>query len=106
MRRREFVALVGGAVVAFPLIASAQQPGKLPTIGYLGGAQASEWLPAFVHRLGELGWVEGRNVTIEVRWSEGRPERVAEIADQFVRQKLDVIVTYGGAVSTLKKATE
>ena len=55
--------------------------------------------------LGELGWAEGRDVTIEVRWSEGRPERVADTADQFVRQKLDVILTYGGAVSALKKAT-
>jgi putative ABC transport system substrate-binding protein len=107
MRRREFVTFLGGAAVAYPFFASAEQPGKLSAIGYLGGAQAveSSWLPAFVQRLGELGWVEGRNVSIEVRWSEGRGESVAEIADQFVRRKLDVILTYGGAVSTLKRAT-
>jgi putative tryptophan/tyrosine transport system substrate-binding protein len=107
MRRREFVTLIGGAAVAYPFFASAQQPSKQPTIGYLGGAESveSDWLAAFVRRFGELGWVEGRTVTIEVRWSEGRAERVADIADQFVRQKLDVILTYGGAVSTLKKAT-
>ena len=107
MRRREFVTLLGGAAVAYPLVVSAEQPGKLSTIGYLGGAEFVEkgWLAAFAQRFGELGWVEGRTVTMEVRWSEGRPERVAEIADRFVRQKLDVIVTYGGAVTALKKAT-
>jgi putative ABC transport system substrate-binding protein len=73
----------------------------------LGGAESveSDWLAAFVRCFGELGWVEGRTVTIEVRWSGGRPERVAEIATEFVRQKLDVILSYGGAVTTLKKAT-
>ena len=107
MRRREFIALLTGAAIARPRIASAQQPGNPPTIGYLGGSASleSDWLAAFVSRFGELGWIEGRTVTIAVRWSEGRPERVAEIATEFVRQKLDVIVTYGGAVATLKKAT-
>ena len=60
---------------------------------------------AFVERLAELGWVEGRTVIIETRWSEGNPKRVAEIAAEFVRQKVDVIVTYGGAVTALKQAT-
>jgi putative tryptophan/tyrosine transport system substrate-binding protein len=64
MRRREFVTLIGGAAVAYPLVASAQQPSKLPTIGYLGGAESveSDWLAAFVRRFGELGWIEGRTV--------------------------------------------
>ena len=77
-----------------------QQAGKLPTIGFLG-ADASAWSPwtaAFVQRLRELGWIDGRTVAIEYRWSEGRPERVAEIAAEFVRLKVDVIVTYGTAV--------
>jgi putative tryptophan/tyrosine transport system substrate-binding protein len=107
MRRREFVIVVGGTVLLGPVASFAQQPSKQPTIGYLGGAESveSDWLAAFVRRFGELGWVEGRTVTIEVRWSGGRPERVAEIATEFVRQKLDVILSYGGAVTTLKKAT-
>ena len=107
MRRREFVTVVGGAVLLGPVASFAQQPSKQPTIGYLGAAESveSDWLAAFVRRFGELGWVEGRTVTIEVRWSGGRPERVAEIATEFVRQKLDVILSYGGAVTTLKKAT-
>jgi putative tryptophan/tyrosine transport system substrate-binding protein len=107
MRRREFVTVVGGTVLLGPVASFAQQPSKQPTIGYLGGAESveSDWLAAFVRRFGELGWVEGRTVTIEVRWSGGRPERVAEIATEFARQKLDVILSYGGAVTTLKKAT-
>jgi putative ABC transport system substrate-binding protein len=81
MRRREFVVLLSGAV-AWPLGARAQQAGKLPTIAYLGVEQTvwSLWTAAFVDRLRELGWSDGRTVTIEYRWAEGRPERVAEIA--------------------------
>ncbi len=108
MRRREFLTLVGGAVVMCPLAARAQQPGKLPTIGYLGGAASSPesvWLAAFVQRLGELGWLEGRTVSIQRRWAASRPERIAEVAAEYVRQKVDVIVTYGGAVATIRQAT-
>jgi putative ABC transport system substrate-binding protein len=77
------------------LAARAQQPGKLPTIGFLGGATwESEWAATFVRRLHELGWTEGRTVAIEYRWTEGRNERAAEIAAEFVRLKVDVIVTY------------
>ena len=82
MRRREFITLLGGAA-AWPLTARAQQPGKLPTIGFLGAATPSAWGPytaAFVARLRELGWIEGRTVAIDYRWAEGRPERYAEIA--------------------------
>src|SRR5262245_51461570 len=99
--RREFITLLGGAA-AWPLAARAQQPGKLPTIGFLGAASASMWGPwiaAFVQRLRELGWIEGRTVAIEVRWADGRDERYAEIAAEFVRLNVDVIVTAGGAVS-------
>src|SRR5262245_5955837 len=107
MRRREFIALLGSGVAAWPLAARAQQPEKLPTIGFLG-TDASVWSPwtaAFVQRLRELGWTEGRNIAIEYRWSEGRPARHAEIAAEFVRMKVDVIVTNAFAASTVKQAT-
>ncbi len=107
VRRREFITLLGGAAAAWPLAARAQQAGKLPTIGFLG-ADAAAWRPwtdAFVARLRELGWTEGRTIAIEYRWSEGRPERMAQIAAEFVRLKVDVIVANGIAVPTLKQAT-
>src|ERR1700730_11212576 len=106
MRRRDFISFVSGAA-AWPLAAHAQQAGKLPTIGFLG-ANASvfaPWTAAFVARLRELGWIEGRTIAIEYRWSEGRPEREAEIAAEFVRLKVDVIVTNGPAVAAIKRAT-
>src|SRR5262245_44594806 len=74
----------------------AQQSDKVPTIGFLGRSTrsaTSEWTTAFVQRLRELGWIEGRNVTIEYRWGEGLNERFAQIAAEFVRLKVDVIVT-------------
>jgi putative tryptophan/tyrosine transport system substrate-binding protein len=107
IRRREFITLVGG-MAAWPLAARAQQRGKLPTIGFLGPASASAmrpWIDAFVARLRELGWVEGRTVAIEVRWAEGHGERFAEVAAEFIRLKVDVIVTTGTAVPILKQAT-
>jgi putative ABC transport system substrate-binding protein len=106
MQRREFIATVGGAA-AWPIAASAQQAGKLPTIGFLG-ADASAfgpWTAAFVARLRELGWIDGRTIAIEYRWSEGRTERYAEIAAEFVQLKVDVIVTVGSAVPTVRQAT-
>ena len=108
MRRREFITLVGGATVGWPLSARSQQSGRLPTIGFLGGATASAWTnwsAAFVQRLHELGWSEGRTVSIEYRWAEGRHERAAEIAAEFVRLKVDVIITSGGVLSAVKQAT-
>src|SRR5262245_420692 len=107
MRRREFITLIGGAAVAWPLAARAQQVAKLPTIGFLG-ADASNWslwTAAFVARLRELGWSEGRTIAIEYRWSEGRAQNAAEIAAEFVRLRAAVIVTnYSGAFAT-KQAT-
>jgi putative tryptophan/tyrosine transport system substrate-binding protein len=109
MRRREFITLLGGAATAWPLAARAQQfAEKLPAIGVLGsGAPSTQSLQnaAFVERLRELGWTEGRNVKIEVRWAEGRSERFAEIAAEFVALKVNVIVTSGGVVPTVKQAT-
>jgi putative ABC transport system substrate-binding protein len=107
MRRREFITLAGGTAIAWPLATRAQQPGKLPTIGFLG-TDASVWRPwtaAFVERLRELGWIEGRSIAIEYRWLEGRLDRVAGIAAEFVRLKVDCIVTNGDAVPTIKEAT-
>jgi len=94
MRRREFITLLGGAA-AWPLAARAQQPRKLPTIGFLVGTPStySQWFAALVERLRQLGWIEGHNVAIEYRWAEGRNERYAEIAAEFARLKVDVIVT-------------
>ena len=95
--RREFITLLGGAAAAWPLAARAQQPAKVPTIGFLGAASPSsrgQWVAAFVQRLRELGWSEGRTIAIEYRWAEGRSERYAEIAAEFVRRKVDVIVTH------------
>ncbi len=105
--KRKFISALGGTVLAWPLTARAQQPNKLPTIGVLLGDASSwsAWSAAFAQRLSQLGWIEGRTVAIEHRWSEGRPERVAEYAAEFVQQKVDVIVTYGGAVATVKQAT-
>src|SRR5215468_6234325 len=106
--RRGVIGLVGGAVV-WPLTARAQQQDKLPTIGFLGQSTrsaTSEWTNAFVQRLRELGWIDGRNVAIEYRWGEGRPERFAEIAAEFVRLKVDVFVTAGTPqVLAAKQAT-
>jgi len=106
MRRRRFITLLGGAAAAWPMAARAQQ--KLPTIGLLGTASASAWGPwtaAFVKRLRELGWIEGRTIAIEYRWADGRRERFAEIAAEFVERKVDVILTSGAAGNAAKKAT-
>jgi putative ABC transport system substrate-binding protein len=96
LKRREFITLLGGAAAAWPLAARAQQAGKLATIGCLvPGTPSShgQWFAVFVQRLRELGWIEGRTVAVEYRWAEGRSERFAEIAAEFVQRKVDVIVT-------------
>ena len=109
MRRREFIALLGGAAAGWPLAAWAQQAPKSPIIGYLGQSTAAaetQRLAAFVQRLRELGWIDGRNVAIEIRWTEGRADRAAEIAADFVRLKVDAIVTSGTPqTATAKQAT-
>jgi ABC-type uncharacterized transport system substrate-binding protein len=106
MNRREFIAGLGGAA-AWPVIARGQQSGKVPIIGFLGANETAfaPWTAAFVGRLGELGWVEGRTIAIEYRWSQGRTERYAEIASEFVRLKVDAIVTVGSAVPVVKQVT-
>jgi putative ABC transport system substrate-binding protein len=104
VRRREFITLIGsGAAVAWPLVARAQQPAKLPTIGFLSSSTPSattQWVSAFVQRLRGLGWIEGRTIAVEYRWAEGHTERAVEIAAEFIRLKVDVILT-GGTPTTL-----
>jgi len=107
MRRRDFLT---GIVVSstVPLTARAQQPGKLPTIGFLGASPSieSDRVAAFVQRLRELAWIDGRNLVIEYRWAEGRNERYAEAAAELVRLKVDIIVTVATpATLAAKQAT-
>jgi putative ABC transport system substrate-binding protein len=108
MRRRQFLWIVGGAAGAWPLLARAQQPMKLPTVGFLGTSTSAAWSPwiaAFGQRLRELGWIEGRTVALETRWAEGNTERFEEIAAEFVRLKVDVIVTSGSGVPAARRMT-
>ena len=106
MRRRQFITLIGGAAAAWPLAARTQQA-RLRTVGYLGTGTPSshgQWLAAFVQRLRELGWIEGRTVMLETRWAEGHSARFAEITAEFVRMKVDVVVTTGAALLAAKEA--
>ena len=112
MRRREFITLFGGAAATpsflWPLTALAQQPPRLPTVGLLvPGTPEShgKWVAAFAQRLSELSWIDGRTVAIVYRWAEGRNERMAEIAAEFVRLKVDVIVTSANGAVASKQAT-
>ena len=107
MRRREFITLIGGAVAPWPLAARAQQAGKLPTIGFLGANTASSpQAEAFVRRLRELGWIDGRTVAIEYRWAEGRFERAPALVAELVQLKVDVLVTSSSPnVVAAKQAT-
>ncbi len=107
MGRREFIA-VAGAAAGWALPARAQQRAKLPTVGLLASstpAMEAPWIAAFVQRLSELGWIDGRTVAIERRWGEGRSERFSDIAAEFVRLKVDVIVTTGSSGVAVKQAT-
>jgi putative tryptophan/tyrosine transport system substrate-binding protein len=107
MRRREFIMLLGGTAAAWPLGARAQP--AMRVVGFMGGGTPSiqgSWAAAFAQRLHELGWVDGRNLAIEYRWAEGKSERVTEIVAEFVRLKVDVIVTHSNPlVVAAKQAT-
>ena len=109
LKRREFITLLGGAAATWPLAARAQQPAKVPTIGFLGSGTpitAGAWVVAFAQRLRELGWIEDRTIKIDLRWAEGRNDRSEEIVTDFVRLKVDVIVTYGSEhIQIAKEAT-
>ena len=107
MRRRDFIYGIAAASAASPFVAHAQRRTML-AIGYLGTGTPltqSQWIAVFVQRLHELGWVEGQNIRIEVRWAEGRSERFAEIAAEFVALKVNLIVATGGAVPAIMRAT-
>lgn len=98
MSRREFIKLIGGAALAWPVAARAQQIAKLPRLGFIGSSTASamsSWINAFVQRLAELGWVQDQTVSIEYQFADGDSDRYAAIASEFVRKKVDAIVTYG-----------
>src|SRR5262249_33635667 len=109
MKRREFITLLGSAAAVWPLAAHARQTWRRPATGVLSPTRASienQRVAAFVQRLRELGWIEGRTVAVKVRWAEGRSERAAEIVAEFVRQKIDVIVSRGTVnVLAAKQAT-
>src|SRR5262245_2868006 len=108
IRRREIITLLGGAAATWPVAARGQQPTNVPTIGVLGAATASAWrayIDVFVRRLRERGWTEGRTVAIEYRWAEARTESFVEIAAEFVRIKVDVIVAVASAVPAVRQAT-
>jgi len=107
IKRREFITLLGGAAVAWPFAARAQQP-KVPLIGFIGTTTQSAWsqpVAAFERRLSELGWVVGRTLSIDYRWTEGRNEQALEIAEAFVERKVDVIVVGGNGVAAARRAT-
>jgi ABC-type uncharacterized transport system substrate-binding protein len=107
MRRREFITLFGGGVAAaWPLVTPAEQSPRLPTIGFLGPstrAAASDRVAAFEERLNALGWVPNRTVTINYQWADGQTQRFKEIATEFVREKVDMIATYGTATALAAK---
>jgi putative tryptophan/tyrosine transport system substrate-binding protein len=103
LRRRDFIALFGGATVAWPLAARAQQP-AMPVVGVLGGHTPSEWRPfvaAFNDGLKEVGFVDDQNVSIEYRWAEGDYARLPALVADLVRRKVAVIAAIGGVNSAL-----
>ena len=108
MKRREFITLLCGAA-AWPLAARAQQPARLPTIGFLGSGTISAWSPwtaAFVQRLRELGWIDGRNVRIDTRWSAGNDAETRKYATELAALAPDVILTAGSAaIEPMRQAT-
>ena len=108
MQRRVFISGLGVAAL-WPFITRAQRPTRVPTIGFLGSTSpdmASHWMAAFLKRLRELGWIEGRTIAIEYRWADAHSERYSEIAAEFVGLKVDVIVTWASApVLAAKRAT-
>ena len=108
MRRREFILLTGGVAIDSMSAAYGQQRAKPPIVGFLvAGTQASHgaWVAAFVERLSKLGWTDGRNVKIEYRWAAGDVRQITEFAAEFVRLKVDVIVTSAYGVVAARQTT-
>jgi putative tryptophan/tyrosine transport system substrate-binding protein len=107
MRRREFIALLGGGVVAWPLAAAAQTPPKIPRVGYAGvgsPAVGGRSFEAFRQGLRTLGYVEGQTIVLEVRWAEGRFERIPELVAELVRLKVDLLVAPNSPVALAAKS--
>ena len=109
MRRREFFGLaIGGTAFVWPCLTLAQQSGKLPIIGFLGGATPAMWAPwtgAYVDRLKALGWIDGQTAKLEFRWAEGRPELYTQFAQEFAKLNPNVMFASGAAVPAVMKAT-
>jgi ABC-type uncharacterized transport system substrate-binding protein len=108
VRRRDFIKAAVVSLAAWPLAARAQQPSKMRVIGFLGTTSPNamiHWTSAFEQRLSELGWIKGSSILIEYRWAEAHPARYADIAAEFVRLPVDIIVTTVPAIPALKAAT-
>src|ERR1700688_2308117 len=106
MQRREFITLLGGAAVAWPVAAHAQQPEQMQRIGYLGSDSASRTavrVDALRTGLHDLGYVEGKNIIIEFRWAEGNYDRLSELATELIDLKIKVLVTQGTPVTAAAK---